>query len=248
MPKAKRPPRIDTFGLTPGRKIGPLYRVVQLLGRGQEGEVYQIQEIETGIQRAAKLYFPHRDPKSNAIVWHARKLNALRHCPIVLQYHHTELIQVARRKVRCLISEFYEGAPLEQWIADHRGGRLTPFMALHVLYHLVRGLEGVHALGEYHADVHSGNILIHAMGVGFELKLVDFYNWGRPTRAKQKQDVIDTITVFHESLGGSDRYARLPPEIRKICGGLQHKRILDRFPTMSALRGHLESFAWETKI
>ncbi len=47
----------------PGRKVGPRYIIESLLGVGSEGEVYQISELETGILRAAKFYFPHRDPK-----------------------------------------------------------------------------------------------------------------------------------------------------------------------------------------
>ena len=31
---------------------------------------------------------------------------------------------------------------------------------LHVLYHLAKGIEAIHALGHYHADVHTENILI----------------------------------------------------------------------------------------
>jgi len=240
--------RIDSFRLRPGRKIGRSHEVVRLLGRGIEGEVYQIREVDTGIQRAAKFYFPHRDPNKRSTIWYARKLNALRHCPIVLQYHHTEEIQVLGHRVRCLVSELAEGEQLEGWIARHRGGRLKPFRALHVLYHLVRGLEAVHALGEYHADVHSQNILIQPRGVGFEIKLVDFYNWGPPARYKQQQDIADTIHVFHECLGGRDHYAAQPAEVRHICAGLKRSLFLKRFPTMTALRSHLETFGWETML
>jgi len=247
MPRT-RPERIEAFNLKAGRKIGRLYEVVRPLGRGIEGEVYQIQERDTGIQRAAKLYFPHRDPKQKSIVWHAKKLNRLRHCPIVLQYHHTEAIHVARREVRCMISELCEGEPLEAWILRHRGKRLRPFRALHVLYQLVCGLEAVHALGEYHADVHSGNILIRPEGIGFEIKLVDFYDWGKPSKAKQRQDVLDAVRVFHECLGGRAHYAQQSSEVRYICAGLKHDLIDRRFPSMSALRAHLEHFQWSSTL
>lgn len=248
MAKKSTPAPIDTFGLRAGRRIGNRHQVVRRLGSGTEGEVYQILEDDTGIHRAAKLYFPHRDPKQRSIIWHARKLNALRHCPVVLQYHHTETVEVAGRAVRCLISELCEGEQLERWIALHPGRRLPPFRALHVLYHLVRGLEAIHALGEYHADVHSQNILIRPMGVGFEVKLIDFYNWGKPARYKQQQDIMDTIRVFHECLGGREHYRNQPPEVRRICAGLRWKLVLQRFPTMTALRRHLEHFEWKTLL
>ncbi len=243
----KKPvPRIDRFGLRAGRKIGSQYEVVAPLGRGTEGEVYQILETDTGIRRAAKLYFPHRDPNRRSVIWYAQKLTTLRHCPIVLQYHHTESIRFKGDKVRCLVSELAEGEQLEGWIAKHRGGRLSAFRSLHVLYQLVRGLEAVHALGEYHADVHSQNILIKPRGVGFEIKLVDFYNWGKPTRAKQRHDVMDCVRIFHECLGGRKHYSKAPAEAKHIVAGLRESLVIKRFPTMTALRRHLEAFEWES--
>ena len=237
---------LRTFNFQPGRKVGKRYAIEQLLGRGSEGEVYQIRDLETDIPRAAKFYFPHRDPKRQLTIRHAQKLNALRACPIVLQYHHSEVITAQRAPVVAMISELAEGEVLERWIKQHRGGRLHPYVALHVLYDLVSGLEAIHNVGEYHADVHTENILIQPRGVRFDLKLIDFYDWGKPARYKQQQDLADTIRVFYDCLGGKDNYARQPAEIRHICAGLQRKRLLQRFPTMTALRRHLEQFEWHT--
>ncbi|HEX7010878.1 MAG TPA: protein kinase [Phycisphaeraceae bacterium] len=237
--------RLSSFDFAPGRKIGRRYVIESLLGRGSEGEVYQIRELDTGIRRAAKLYFPHRDPNRRLAIRHAQKLNALRYCPIVLQYHHSEIVTVRRQQVVALISELCEGMRLQDWINRHPGQRLPPYLALHVLYHLARGLEPVHALRHYHADVHTENILIKPVGVRFELKLVDFYDWGKPAPYKQRQDIVDTIRVFYDCLGGRRAYARLPQEVRFICAALRRNEILKRFPTMTALRQHLESFEWK---
>jgi hypothetical protein len=237
---------ISTFGLKTGQKIGQRYEVAGLLGRGSEGEVYAVTETETGIQRAAKIYFPHKDPRQRSIVWYARKLNALRHCPIVLQYHHTEQFAIGDRQVRCLISELAQGEQLEKWLARHRDNRIPPFMALHVLYQLVRGLEAIHILGEYHADVHSQNILIQPRGVSFDIKLIDFYDWGRPVGYKQRQDIWDTVNVFLECLGGRRFYKTLPPEIKWIAAFGRRAIILRRFGTITSLRQHLETFSWTT--
>lgn len=244
----KKARRIESFELGPGRKIGRRYVVEQLLGAGVEGEVYQIRELDTGIRRAAKLYFPHRNPRHRSSIRHAQKLNVLRHCPIVLQYHHSEQMQIRRQNVICLISELCDGVPLEKWVRKHRGGRLDPFRALNVMYHLVRGIEAIHALGQYHADVHSENILIQPRGVQFNIRLVDFYDWGRPARFKQHQDICDTIQVFYECLGGREHYAKQPPEVRHICAGMKRTLILQRFATMTALRQHLEAFDWQTML
>jgi serine/threonine protein kinase len=242
------PKKITTFDFAPGRKVGPRYVIESKLGGGSEGEVYKIRELDTSIHRAAKFYFPHRDPKHKLSIKHAQKLNSLRHCSIVLQYHHSEIILVKGQRIVALISDLAEGEQLEEWIAKHPGGRLRPYVALHVLYNLVRGLEAVHALGLYHADVHSQNILIKPAGVRFDLRLVDFYDWGPPKPYKQKQDIKDTIRVFHECVGGAKHYHTLPEEVKYICAGLKRELMLKRFPTMTALRRHLEEFEWESVL
>ena len=240
--------RIDSFRFPAGRKIGPHYVVESLLGGGAEGEVYQVRELDTGIRRAAKLYFPHRDPNRQLAVRQAHKLNALRNCQIVLQYHHSQVITVRKNKILAMISDLCEGEQLENWVRCHPGQRLKPYQALHVFYHLVRGLEAIHAQGEYHSDVHSQNILIQPRGVRFDLKLIDFYDWGRATRWKQRQDVMDAVRVFHEILGGRDHYARLPQELKYICGGLKQTVVLKRFRTISELRAHLDWFEWNSVL
>ena len=53
-----------------------------------------------------------------------------------------------------------------------RGRRLSPFEALHLLHALVRGVEEIHAVGEYHGDLHSDNIIVRRRGLGFEVKVV----------------------------------------------------------------------------
>lgn len=240
--------RIDSFDLRPGRHIGRSYVVEQLIGRGAEGEVYQVRDGRTGILRAAKFYFPHVDPQARRVAAHARKLEALRRCQIVLQYHHSEVLTIRRRQVIALVSELVQGIPLQAWIERHRGAWVDPYVAMQVYYHLIRGLAEIHALGEYHADVHTGNILIQPRGVGFDLKLIDFYDWGMPSRAKQKQDITDAARVYHDMVGGRLRYAKLPPEAKYLCAGLNNTLILKRFPTVAALRHHLETFAWTTVV
>lgn len=233
--------RFEGFALTPGRRIGRRYRVEHLLGAGTEGEVYRIQEDQTGIRRAAKLFYAHRDPLRRLSVRHARKLERLRDCPIVLQYHHTEEVTVRGYKTVALISELCEGEPLQQWVDRCRGRRLPLYLALVLLRELAVGLEAIHAHGEYHSDVHTENVLVRAHGIRLELKLVDFYDWGRPTRAKMQEDVIQAVRVFYDVVGGAAWYGRLPAVAKGICCGLKRSLILRRFPTASALRVHLES-------
>ena len=233
---------MQSFDLPVGRTIGQSYRVEQHLGGGTEGEVYRIRDQSTGIQRAAKLYFPHRDPNQRLTAQHARKLNQLRDCRLVLQYLHTQEVRIDGYRTMAMISELCEGEPLQRWIDRHRSSRVSDFVALTVLHHLVCGLEQIHAAGQYHSDVHTENILIESSGVQFKLKLIDFYEWGKPTRHKMQQDILGAARVLYDMLGGRAYYSKALPESKYVCAGLRSDRILERFPTATRLRHYLETY------
>src|SRR5687767_3361490 len=136
---------VRRFDFDAGRKIAGKYEIERLLGSGWEGEVYAIIERTTGIRRAAKFYYPYRDPTGKAAIAYARKLDALRHCPILMQYHHQEIAYVRKRKVTIVISELVEGQKLSEFLVDQRRQQLSTFEALHVLYALARGIAPIHA-------------------------------------------------------------------------------------------------------
>jgi len=232
------------ISLTPGRKLGSRYQVVSMLGAGSEGAVYRIVDLPTGIHRAAKLFRPDYDRRGRRSTRHAQKLNRLRRCPIVLQYLHSETVMVRGKKLTALISELCEGVQLQTFIDSRPEGRLPPFMALTLLHTLTTGLAQIHAAGEYHADVHTQNIMVLPRGVGFELKLIDFYEWGRTTKAKQQQDIYDSTLVLYDMLGGRLHYGEAPVEARYICCNRQFKRVLERFPTISSMNNYLKGFEW----
>jgi len=237
--------RIDSFGLQPGRIIGRKYEVVEFLGMGWEGEVYKIVERSTGIERAAKLFFPQRNRRDRAAKLYARKLHKLRHCPIVIQYHTREELIWRRVPITVLISEYVEGEKLSDFVRRQPGQRLQPFTAVHLLYALVKGMEQVHHAREYHGDLHTENVIVHRYGLGFDLKLLDLYEWAAPKRENIQTDIVDLVRIFHEVLGGARHYARLPANVKWICSGLKQHLILKKFPTTSRLREHLESMRWD---
>src|SRR5687768_12892557 len=239
---------VRRFDFDAGRKIAGKYEIERLLGSGWEGEVYAIVERATGIRRAAKFYYPHRDPMGKAAITYARKLDALRHCPILMQYHHQEIAYVKRKKVTVVISELVEGQKLSEFLASQPGQRLSTFEALHVLYVLARGIAPIHARGEYHGDIHDDNIMIRRQGIGFEVKLLDFFDLGKPTKGKIHKDVLNLIQVFHTIVGGRDCYASQPKVVKDIIRGLKDSLILERFQSAGDIQRHLEALEWDDDV
>ncbi len=236
--------RIDTFALQPGRKIGKGYVVDSRLGSGWEGEVYRVVEQRTGAFRAAKLFFPQRNLNDRALDFYATKLENLSVCPLLIRYHHLESMRFRGQEVTVLISEYVEGKILSNLIEQQRGKRLPEFEALHLLYALISGLEEIHLLGDYHGDLHTDNLIVQRRGVHYEVKVVDLLDLGRPTKAKIKKDVVDSVRILYDMLGGQPRYRRQRPEIKHIIAGLKQSLIEKRFPTAGALREHLDVFDW----
>lgn len=237
--------KVRRFDFPAGRSVAGKYVIERPLGSGWEGEVYAITEKNTGIRRAAKFYYPHRDPTGKAAIAYARKLDALRHCPILMQYHHQEIISVRRRKVIVVISELVEGEKLSEFMARQPQHRLSAFEALNVLYVLAKGIAPIHARGEYHGDIHDDNIMIRRTGITFELKLLDFFDLGRPNRSKIHKDVLNLIQVFHTIVGGRDYYAKQPKVVKDIIRGLKDTLILARFDSAGDIQRHLENLQWD---
>jgi tRNA A-37 threonylcarbamoyl transferase component Bud32 len=242
MPDSNRKPRFD---LSPGRTIAGKYVVERPLGSGWEGEVYVISERLTGIRRAAKFYYPDRDPTGQSAIAYARKLDALRHCPILLQYHHQEIASIKRRQVLVVISELVEGEALSEFLSRQPRKSLRTFEALHVLYALARGIAPIHAMGEYHGDIHDDNIMVRRRGIGFDVKLLDFFDLGRPTKKKIHKDVLNLVQVFYTIVGGRENYARQPKVVKDIIRGLKDTLILARFDSAGDIQRHLEHLTWD---
>lgn len=246
MARAAKPklPKIDKFDLPPGRRIAGIYLVEEFLGGGFEGEVYKVVEERTGISRTAKLFFPHRNEKDREARSFAQKLERLRDCSIVIQYHHAETMKVRRQPVTCLISEYVDGVQMSQYIQSHAGKRMPPFKALHLFYALVSGLDEIHWKNEYHGDLHSENILVKPRGIFFDVKLVDFFHRGRSNKEHRQGDIVEAMHLLYESIGGRKFYANTPQEVKSICLGLRRDLILKTFPTARHLLERLENFEW----
>jgi len=235
---------IDQFRLKSGRVLAKKYEVISQLGEGWEGEVYLVKEVSTGIERAAKFFFPHRNHNGKNSKFHAKKLHKLRHCSIVIQYLTQESIIFRRVPVTFLISEYVAGEPLSEFIKRQPGKRLQPFQAVHLLHALAKGIECIHRMREYHGDLHTDNIMLQRFGLGLEVKLIDFFDWKAPKTENIQGDVLNMIRIFYDVLGGARYYANQPQEVKDICRGLKSSLILKQVKTAGQLREYLESMEW----
>lgn len=240
--------KIKSFHLPSSETFIGKYKIIDKLGSGWEGEVYKIREVNTGIERAAKLFFPHRNLKNKTSRVYAQKLHKLRQCNILIQYHTEESFYIDGVGVTVLISEYVEGELLTNFIKSFSQKRLRPYIAFHLLYALVKGIEEIHLLGEYHGDLHLDNVIVNRFGLHFDLKLLDMFHWGASTRANRQYDILSMIRIFYDSLGGAKYYSQLPKEIKSICCGLKESLILSKFPHVSLLREHIEKIQFNSQL
>lgn len=235
----------DSFEFQPGECMGGKYTIIQLLGRGWEGEVYLVREDSTGIERAVKFFFPNKNIKNKTLAFYAKKLHKLRHCPIIIQYHTQEVMAYKNEKVPFLVSEYVEGELLADFVKQLPGKRMHTFQALHFLHALVKGVEEIHRQKEYHGDLHAENIIVQRYGLGFELKIVDFFVWPNYSKSQNIQDdLFDMIRLFYDVLGGANWYHKQPDAVKSICCGLKKSLIKKKFRSSTKLRQFIENIEW----
>lgn len=236
---------IEKFDFESGRIISKKYELVSKLGEGWEGEVYKVRELSTGIIRAAKFFYPEKNIKNKTSILYAKKLHKLKDCPITIAYYAQENISFKKYNITVLISDYISGIKLTEYLSKQKGKRLSPFQGLHLLHAIILGVENIHSHGEYHGDLHTDNVIIEKAGLSYEIKLLDFYHYGRTNLNNRQDDISDSIRIFYEALGGSKYYADQNKIVKDICCGLKRSLIIKKYPTASLLRLYLEKLSWE---
>ena len=125
-----------------------------------------------------------------------------------MQYHHQEVATVKKKKVIVVISELVEGKKLSEFLVDQPDGTAEHVRGPARAAHLAKGIAPIHARGEYHGDIHDANIMVRRSGIGFEVKLLDFFDLGRPSKNKVRKDVLNLVEVFHATVGGRPQLQR----------------------------------------
>ena len=204
-----------------------------------------VREKGTGAERSIKLFYPRRNKRNETLRRYARKLHKLRNCHILIQYHTQDEYQWNNETVRGLVSEFASGDILSEYIKKKPGGRLHYYEALHFLYALIKGIEEMHKLGEYHGDLHEGNIIVSKSGLEYSLKLFDLYHWRDHSKPEnQLDDVVEAIKITYRLLGGSKTYAKLPQTMKDILLAGRKPAIKKTFRSAAKLREHIEHMSW----
>lgn len=232
------------LNLSEGQLIAQKYEIVTLLGSGWEGEVYLTREKGTGIERTAKFFYPKRNQNNKCAMMYAKKLHKLRETPNIIRYHNQERVMIDDAPVTALISEYVDGEQLSEFVARHRGKKLELYMALHVFYHVVIGLERIHDSGEYHGDLHSDNIMLKQKGIGFQIKFLDFYNWGASLSEMKKGDIVDLVRLFYEMLGGQKTYSQQPYFVKDIICGNKTHLILRKYKSVADVKRKIDQIEW----
>lgn len=248
MPKTQKveKPYISAFNFQPGRVVAKKYQVIRRIGKGYESEVYLLRELQTKIEKTGKFFYPDQNINNRALVRYAKKLHKLRHCPALIQYYTQDTIRFQKQDITFLVSEYVQGKILKDFLQDQPGKKLHAFQALHLLHSLASGMTPIHHDREYHGDLHHSNIIVHRSGLGFELKILDFYHWANSTRPENiQEDVYDMIKIFYDALGGAKHYSKQPQAVKEICCGLKRTLIRKKFKKAGHLKRAIENLQWD---
>jgi serine/threonine protein kinase len=143
------------------------YQVLQELGRGGMGIVFQAHDKQLNDQVAIKILSPLLSNDADALDRMKREVAAARRIthPNVIRIH-----DIAEAKGLHYVSmEYFHGTSLKEYIK--RSGSLSLMQAYNVASQICDGLEEAHKQGVIHRDLKSQNIIINPAG---HLKIIDF--------------------------------------------------------------------------
>jgi eukaryotic-like serine/threonine-protein kinase len=153
-----------------GRKISH-YRILQVLGGGGMGVVYQAEDLKLG-RRVAMKFLPGdlaSDPTAfDRLQREARAASSLDHPNICAVY---ELGEHDRQPF--IVMQLLEGQTLREWIeaAATQSTPVPPEEVLDLAIQIADGLEAAHKKGIIHRDIKPANIFLTSRG---QAKILDF--------------------------------------------------------------------------
>ena len=156
----------DARRLVPGERFDARYRIVQSLGAGGMGTVYEVERMTDGQQLALKAILGEVSGASAA--------RFAREAEIGARLHHPNLVSIVDVGVSAgvpfLVMELMHGGSLEAQRA--RFG--DPAWALPVLRQITHGVRALHEAGIVHRDLKPANVLLVRDGEPVVAKISDF--------------------------------------------------------------------------
>jgi serine/threonine protein kinase/tetratricopeptide (TPR) repeat protein len=145
------------------------YRVLEVLGGGGMGLVYEAEDLKLG-RRAALKFLPHElasDPAAlKRLEREAQTASALNHPNICTIYGFDDFVGQ-----RFIAMELLEGETLEQRLAASGPDPLPPLALLDIAIQVCAGLEAAHGKDIVHRDIKPANIFLTNQG---PVKVLDF--------------------------------------------------------------------------
>jgi len=149
-----------------GSEILGRYKVVNHVGRGGMGVVYEVARLSDDRRFALKLLHGHAEAAGAA--------RFAREAEILAQLHHPNLVAIVDLDVSddgqlFIVMELVDGVGLD--VASF--GRRDVAWCVHVLTEIATGLVAIHGAGIVHRDLKPANVLISGDG-GSIVKIADF--------------------------------------------------------------------------
>lgn len=148
--------RDDEPSFEPGALVAGRYRIVDLVARGGQGEVFEAVDVESGDAVALKVFFESASAKMRAFERELRAGRRVDHPNVVRILDWTRALG---RDV--LVTEFVAGVSLDAAIATRS---LDASRIESIAYALVDGLAALHEAGVLHRDLKPQNVVIRAGG------------------------------------------------------------------------------------
>jgi serine/threonine-protein kinase len=158
--------------LTPGTLVGGRFILIQEIGRGSTGIVFEMRHNELGHRVAIKALHPHIVDNPN-IMWRfkreAQLTASLKHPNIVSVFDVSQQFD----SIYFIVQEFLEGVSFRRLLQQQ--GRLSVAETLDYLAPIMGALVAAHHKGIVHRDVKPENIFLSQLPSGAVIpKLIDF--------------------------------------------------------------------------
>jgi serine/threonine-protein kinase len=250
-----------------GQVIDERYTVVRRLGRGGMGEVYLVEDAESGEQRALKTL------RSKYLNSNHAKARFIREATTARQLTHPGIVGIYSagqwEGILYYTMDYVEGKSLRQWM--HQRGRLDIGSTVRILCLVADALAHAHRM-TIHRDLSPENVMV--LGDG-SIRILDFglakvddkfknltmlgINLGKiayiapeqhqdASRVDKRADIYPLGVMFFEMLTG--RRPELGDKISRICPGLPReadvflskamaRNPIDRFPSVQVFQSEL---------